>query len=81
MQNCQEATSLLETEKLEPSGICRLTTIQHLLEEKQAILKAEIINTCPLKEVEQERIELEEISELIVESIEQIKSMVEAEVR
>jgi len=58
-----------------------LGTIQYL-EEKQTILRGldeEIINTCPLEEVERETIEVEEISELIVESIEQIKIVIETE--
>ena len=79
-KNHQEANSLLEAEKLEPSGIRRLTTIQRLLEEKRVVLKGldeEIIDTCPLNEVEQETIEAEEISELIVECIEQIKAVIE----
>ena len=70
----------LSLRKLEPSGIHHLTTIQHLLEKKQAVLKGldeEIIDTCPLSEVEQETIESEEISELIVECVEQIKSVIE----
>ena len=52
------------------------------MEEKQAILRGldeEIIDKCPLDEEKRETIEAEEISESIVESIEQIKNVIERE--
>ena len=71
-KNCQEASSLLDADTIEPSPLRRLKTIQGLLEEKRAILKAldeEIIEARELTEVEQETVESEEVSELIVECI------------
>ena len=58
-------------------------TIQGLLEGKQAILKQldeEFIELYLLEEVEQETVDLEEISEAIIECIEQIKSVIRADV-
>lgn len=78
-KNRQEANSLLSAELLEPSSVRRLKTVQGLLEGKQAILKEldeEIIESCPLADVEQETVDSEEISEAIVECIEQIKSVI-----
>ena len=66
-------------ETFQPSSLRRLKTIQGLLEEKRAVLGAldvEIIESCPLEDVEQETVDSEEISESIVECIEQIKSVV-----
>ena len=40
------------------------------------MLDAKIIELCPLDEVEQEMVDSEEISETIIECIEQIKSMI-----
>ena len=65
-------------ETFQPSSLRRLKTIQGLLEEKRAVLgalDAEIIESCPLEDVEQETVD-SEISESIVECIEQIKSVV-----
>ena len=78
-KNRQEADSLLEAGTIKPSLLCHLKTIQGLLEEKKAILKAldeQIIESCKLTEVEQETVESEEVSELIVECMDRIKSMV-----
>ena len=59
-KNRQEATSLMGAETLEPSSLRRLRTIQGLLEEKRAVLRtldAEITESCPLDEVEQETVD------------------------
>ena len=78
-KNRQEASSLLDADTIEPSSFRRLKTIQGLLEEKRVILKAldeEIIEACELTQVEQETVESEEVSELIVECIDRIKSVI-----
>ena len=74
-KNRQEANLLVSAETVEPSSLRHLKTIQGLLEGKQAILKEldeEIIELCPLEEVEQETVDSEEISEAIIECTEQI---------
>ena len=79
MKNRQEATSLLEADTIEPSLLRCLKTIQGLLEEKRAILRAldeEIIESCELTDVEQETVDSEEVSELIVECIDRIKGII-----
>ena len=71
--------SLLDSETLAPLWLCSLKTIQGLLEKKKTILQAldeEIIKSCPLTEVEQEMVESEDISELIIECIDWIKSVI-----
>ena len=78
-KNRQKASSLLETDTIESSLLHHLKTIQCLLEEKRAILRAldeEIIESCELTDVEQETVDSEEVSELIVECIDQIKSVI-----
>ena len=78
-KNHQEASSILDADTIESSSFRCLKTIQGLLEEKRAILKAldeEIVEACELTEVEQETVESEEVSELIVECIDRIKSVI-----
>ena len=78
-KNCQEASSLLDVDIIEPSSFRSLKTIQDLLEEKRAILKAldeEILEVCGPTEVEQEMVESEEVLELIVEFVDRIKSVI-----
>ena len=56
-KNHQEASSLLDADTIELLSFYCLKTIQGLLEEKRAILKAldeEIIEACELTEIEQE---------------------------
>ena len=72
----QEAISLLEADLIETSYLRHLSTIQGVLREKQAGLKAlddEITNTCPIDEVEREA---EELSGTIVECIDHISSVI-----
>jgi len=78
-KNHQEADSLLAADIKEPSLIRRLTTIAGVLEEKLTVLKMleeEIADTCPLEEVEQETLDSDEVSCLIIECLSQIKSVI-----
>jgi len=75
-KNHHEADSLLAADSIEPSSIRRLTTIAGVLEEKLTVLKMldkEIADTCPLEEVEQETLDSDEVSCLIIECLSQIK--------
>ena len=76
MKNHHETDSLLAADTIEPSSIRRLTTIAGVLEEKLTVLKIfdkEIVDTCPLEEVEQETRDSDEVSCLIIECLSQIK--------
>ena len=83
-KNREEVTSLLSAETLETLPLRRLKILHGLLEERHTLLKEmdkEIIELCPLEEVERETVESEEISGAMVDCIEQIKSVLQEKTR
>ena len=75
----QEANSLLEADPFESSSLRHLKTIQGMLREKQTVLKMldeEIIDMCPMEEVEKETIEAKDLSGTVMECVNHISSVI-----